>query len=277
MCFNFFYFCIFYVPCFASSSSSSQTRSVSVGVKNQSFHSCCKLSRTSCPLRSKVSTRIVVFHITMVMYIHVYNTVSFSADTVINTTCKPIVESRPGQKKTDLNRTFKGTYLCFCMLLSCTYCTLLLRTTQCSLDWFPTFQDVISFTFYWDIWESPVGCCRYCIDGLCGQKTNPRSDKTGEEKKRHLLCIYTVVVLQPTVGSQMSEVSKHSQRIFVENTSECVNWSPGKQLLPKGRKHTNRTEGWFLGRVGSNVKYIQSVVDRLQHAKAPTRSFKWEL
>lgn len=111
--------CIFYVPCFASSSSSSsrsQTRSVSVGVKNQSFHSCCKLSRTSCPLRSKVSTRIVVFHITMVMYIHVYNTVSFSADTVINTTCKPIVESRPGQKKTDLNRTFKGTYLCFCML-----------------------------------------------------------------------------------------------------------------------------------------------------------------
>lgn len=165
------------------------------------------------------------------------------------------------------------------MLLNCTYCTLLLQTMQCSFDWFPTFQAVISFAFHWDIWASTVSCCRYCIDGLCGRKTNPRNDKTGVEKKRHLLCIYTVVVLQPTVRSQMLEVSKHSQRIFVENTvaSECVNWSPSKQLLPKGRKHTKRTEGWFLGKVGSNVKYIQSVVERLQHAKAPARSFKWEL
>lgn len=71
-----------------------KTRSSIPGVKS---------ARDKLPARSKVSTRIVIFHITMVMYIHVYNTVSFSADTVINTTCKPIVESRPGQKKTFSN------------------------------------------------------------------------------------------------------------------------------------------------------------------------------
>lgn len=36
-------------------------------------------------------SNVSIFHTAMAMYILIYNTVSFSADTVINTTCRPII------------------------------------------------------------------------------------------------------------------------------------------------------------------------------------------
>lgn len=65
---------------------------------------------------------------TKVMYIHVYNTVSFSADTVINSTYH--MQTEPGRKKTDLAREFKGPYLHFCMFINCICCTSLLQNAQ---------------------------------------------------------------------------------------------------------------------------------------------------
>lgn len=116
-------------------------------------------SGTDCPLLSKVSTRIVIFHLTMVMYIHVYNTVSFSADTVINTTCKPIVESKPGQKSNIFNLSIWRTVPGFLhvLILHILYITTVKQTIHLRLiscleaavevsvfKWKCTFSDILS-------------------------------------------------------------------------------------------------------------------------------------
>lgn len=136
---------------------------------------------TNCPPWSKVSTRIVIFHITMVMYIHVYNTVSFSADTVINTTCKPIVESRPGQIKTYLNKNIWRTMPVFVHVLKLyiLYTTSANRQLQFEIDSRPSRLQLanpsqITFENWWLV------AAGYCIDEICYQQTNSRSNRTGK-------------------------------------------------------------------------------------------------
>lgn len=57
-------------------------------------------ARKNLPAAEQKLVLTFLFLPTKVMYIHVYNTVSFSADTVINSTYH--MQTEPGRKKTDL-------------------------------------------------------------------------------------------------------------------------------------------------------------------------------
>lgn len=256
---------------------------------------------TNCPPRSKVSTRIVIFHITMVMYIHVYNTVSFSADTVINTTCKPIVESRPGQIKTYLNKNIWRTMPVFVHVLKLyiLYTTSANRQLQFEIDSRPSRLQLanpsqITFENWWLV------AAGYCIDEICYQQTNSRSNRTGKhgrsatdfqisKKQRELelpvrtywglsigrsrnhawicVCLYT------WAASHSSEV-KHCEDLLRPWTNKCWQWwIILLKAKPARRKETNlKTEGWFV-KNGWQSREVHTVCE-LQHAKARAWSFK---
>lgn len=83
---------------------SKHTRSGSSGVKKQLL--LLGAVRKKLPAAEQKPVLSFLFLPTKVMYIHVYNTVSFSANTVINSTYH--MQTEPGRKKTDLGWEFQG-------------------------------------------------------------------------------------------------------------------------------------------------------------------------